>query len=137
MIAKNSPYAHFQTSNNLEVEGVIIDYGDFKIKIARAGGSNTRFSNAMMKHCKPHRKAIQSGTINDKVWRRLLAQIYAESVVLGWDGMVDAKGKDLPFTVENCVKLFIDLPDFFDQIISEAENFRLFKEEEDEDLAGN
>ena len=33
-----SMYGQFKTSDTLEIQGVVIDYGDFRVTLARAGG---------------------------------------------------------------------------------------------------
>jgi len=137
MVAKNSPYAQFQTDEKVETQGINLDFGDFAIRIARAGGSNKKYAKSLMKHVKPYRKAFQAGTLDRKTQNEIMAKVYADSVVLGWAGVTDAEGNEMKFTWDNVVKLLTDLPELFNQIISDAENFRLFKEVEAEDIAGN
>ena len=137
MAAKNSPYAHFATNEDLEREGINLDFGDFAIRVARAGGSNKKYAKALHTKMKPHRKAFQSGTLDAKIGNRIMAEVYAETIILGWAGVVDADGNEMVFNKENCIKLFTDLPELFNQVIADAENFRLFKEEEEEDIAKN
>jgi len=137
MVAKNSPYAHFSTDTSLEKKGITLDFGDFAIRVARAGGANKKYAKALHTKMKPHRKAFQAGTLDPKVGNNIMAEVYAETIVLGWAGVVDAEGAEMEFNKENCVKLFTDLPELFNQVIADAENYRLFKEEEEEDIAKN
>ena len=136
-IAKNSPYAQFKTDANIELAGINLDFGDFAIRIARAGGSNKKYAKSLMKHLKPHRKAYSTGTLDPKKQDAILARVYAESVVLDWANVVDRDGKIMEFSVENCVKLLTDLPELFRQIVQDAENYHNFKEVETEEIAKN
>lgn len=132
-----SPYAMFGTSKDIETKGITLDFGDFIFHIARAGGSNKKYTKAMERIFKKHRKALQTGTLPPEVQNKLMIEVFAESVVLGWTGVVDAEGNEMPFNKENVVKLFTDLPELFQQVLDDAQNFQLFKEEENNDIAGN
>lgn len=132
-----SPYAQFKTDESIEKKGVNLDFGSFAIRIARAGGSNKAYAKALMKHLKPYRKAIAAGTMDPKKQQAVMAEVYADSVILGWANVTDKDGKVMEFNHENVVKLLTDLPELFNQIIADAENYRLFKEVEAEDIAKN
>ncbi|HOK44370.1 MAG TPA: hypothetical protein PLK67_00460 [Bryobacteraceae bacterium] len=131
------PYSVFQTDKTLEKEGIILDYGDFKIKIARAGGANVAFQKALASKIRPYKRQIDAGTIPDDVAEKLLLDVYAESVVLGWEGVTDEKGKPLPFSKENVVKLFSDLPDLFRDVQNQAAAISNFRAEVTEDTIKN
>jgi len=132
-----SPYAQFQTDESLETEGVVLDYGDYQIRIARAGGANKRFAKVLEAKQKPHRRQIQNETLDEGVARKLLAESYAEAVVLGWDNLTGPDGKPMPYSKQNCVKLLLDLPDLFADIREQAAKVALFRREEIEEAAGN
>lgn len=127
---KSSLYSSFATNKGVEKEGVIIKYGeDTSIRIARAGGSNTAFSRRYEVLMRPYRRLVQTGQMDQEVQAEVMRQLYAETVVRGWEGVTDQNGNDLPFTVENCVKLFKDLPDLFDDIVTHSLNAALYREE--------
>lgn len=92
-----SMYKQFKTDTNLEKTGVDIDYGDFKVKIGRAGGGNKRFARIMEEKMKPVRRALQTETLENARAEALLRESYAEGVVLEWAVLVvaDDKGKPL------------------------------------------
>ena len=55
-------------------------------------------------------------------------------MVLGWKGVTDRDGNELPFTKDNVVTLLTDLPDLFNELRNEAtrqSNFRVTEIEED------
>ena len=133
----SGPYSVFLTDKTLEKEGIVLDYGDFKIKVARAGGSNAAFQKALTSKIRPYKRQLDAGTIPDDVAEKLFLEVYAESVVLGWEGVTDEDGKPLPFSKENAVKLFSDLPDLFRGVQNQAAAISNFRAEVTEDTIKN
>ena len=133
----SGPYSVFRTDRTLEKEGIILDYGDFKIKVARAGGANAAFQKALISKIRPFKRQIDAGAIPDGVAERLFLEVYAESVVLGWEGVTDEYGKPFPYSKENAVKLFSDLPDLFRDVQSQAASISNFRAEVTEDTIKN
>jgi len=127
-----SPYALFSTDTNLEQAGITLDYGSFRLSIARAGGANRKFAQVLEAKLKPHRRQIQTETLADEVAHRLIVEAYAESVILGWDGVVDTAGQPLPFTRDNAVRLMTDLPDLFRDVQEQATKAALFRRQAQE-----
>lgn len=123
-----NPYKLFQTNQNLESgEGVKLEYPGFSITIHRAGGSNKKFAQVLAAKMKPHRQKFERGVLDDETSERIVLETYAESIVVGWDGVKDAKNKKMAFTVDNVIKLFTDLPDLYADIkrqAAELSNFR-------------
>lgn len=123
-----SPYDMFKTSEKMETEGIILDYGVFKIRVARAGGSNINFAKTVERLAKPYKFALENNTLDPKIQIRVMARAFAESVLLGWEDMLDEKGDPLPFTVDNAEKILIDLPDLFADIQRQSMTAGLFKQ---------
>ena len=130
-------YAAFKTDTNREVSGIELDYGDFQITIARAGGANKRYAKMLEVKTRPHRRAIQTETMSTAQSEGLFREVYAEAVILGWSGVTDESGKVLTFSRANCMKLLTDLPDLFDDIKEQATKVALFRESLLEDDAKN
>lgn len=125
-----SPYDLFKNNENLEAgQGVTLEYPGFSITIHRAGGSNKKFANILSAKMKPFRHQLDRGIMDDEVSARILRESYAEGVVIGWNNVKDAEGNDMPFSKENVIKLFTDLPDLFADIRTQAENVSLFREQ--------
>lgn len=121
-------YQTFKTNDEMEKQGIDLAYGpECTIKIARAGGSNQRFGKLLGDKLKPYRRQIDNGTMDDAVATRIMAEVYAETVILGWTGVTDEAGNHLPFNKENCVKLFIDLPDLFRDVQEQAQRVANFR----------
>ena len=145
--APGGMYAQFTTDETLETEGVEIDYGPFMVTIARAGGSNKRFARVMEAKTKPHRRAIQTETLDAERAAAILRESYAEAVILKWQTKVDGKfkvgienpngGALLPVTPDNIVATFVFLPDLFLDLQVQATRITLFRETIMEDDAGN
>lgn len=139
----------FNTSKDLETKGVEIDYGDFRVTIARAGGSNKRFARLLESKTKPFRRAIQTETMDNDRAAEILKEVYAEAIVLRWevklsDGKwkigiedLDDETKIVPFNKENLLRTFIELDDLFLDIQAQANRISLFRETILEDDAGN
>lgn len=138
-----SLYKTFKTDENIERTGVVLEYGlnskgqPIQIRIARAGGNNARYNKTLEVKTKPYRRQIQNETLDDVIGRRVFREVYAEAVILGWDGVEDAEGNPMPFTKDNCIKLLTDLPDLFDDIREQAQKAALFRAEILENDAGN
>lgn len=128
-------YDTFKADESLEQQGIELDYGDAGLfKIARAGGSNKEFARLMEKVFRPYRRQMDAGTMDEKVADKLLAEVFAKTVILDWKGVTDKNGKNLPFNTENAVKLLTDLPDLFADLREQAmkiANFRAVEIEAD------
>jgi len=147
----------FEMDADLEREGISINYGSVKFQIARAGGRNKAFKDIFQAKAKKHRTQLDNETMSDDMADRIMAESYAEAVILGWwtrkeddngDPILDAKGeekwvdtveneagKKVKFSKEECVKLLLALPDLFMSLQSYAQksaNYRKDLEEEDE-----
>lgn len=138
-----SMYGQFQTDTSLENQGIVIDYGTFRITVARAGGANKRFAKTLEAKTKPFKRAIQTDTMDNERGLEILRETYAEAVVLNWEtkkdgvfvqGIESQDGGILPFNKENVVFTFQNLPDLFTDIQQQAEKsalFRKFLQEQD------
>lgn len=145
-----SMYDLFQTDTSLETKGVYQDYGTFRVLLARAGGSNKKFERELEAKVKPFKRAIQTDTMDDEVAKKLFQDVFAKTVVLGWEVAVDAKGKPvprsydgevtwasgmhgknndiIPFNVENTVATFKALPELFNDLKAQSEKFSLYRQ---------
>ncbi len=129
----SSIYKQFETDKRIEGEGIILNFGktesgvNIDIKIARAGGGNTRFAKIAETIMKPHRRQIANESIDPKLLEELMIKIYAKAVVIGWTGMEDKEGALIPFSEDNVVKVFTDLPDLFSNVREAAEKNTLFR----------
>lgn len=147
----SSPYDLFETDADLEAgKGVDIPYKGFFITINRAGGSNRKYLKALNEKMEAVRANVAEGTLEDGEATRILAEVYAETVITGWGSyekksgkqtktqiINDRDGKAMTFTVANCVKLLTELPDLFSDIQGKATNFANFRRKQVEADAKN
>jgi hypothetical protein len=133
-----SIYKKFKTSETAESEGVELDYGESgRIRIARAGGSNKAYLRAIERINRKYKRQLQLDIMDDAVVRAMMVEVYADTVVLGWEGVCGEDGQPLKFTRDNVVKVFTDLPELFKDVFEMANNIALFKTSIDEAEAKN
>lgn len=111
-----------------EREGVWVQYMEGELQIARMGNPHNR--RVFQRVRAPFKRQIQRGTLTDKQQAAIVAETYAESILLDWRGQTDEDGNEFPYSKENAMLVLevdIDLRDFVEQISQEA---ALFREEE-------
>ena len=135
----HSIYDLFATDPKAEAEeGLVLDYGGFgRITIRRAGGANKAFARALESRLRPYRRQMQAGTLDEAVAERLLAEVYAETVLLGWDGITGRDGQDIAFTPQAAAQLLTDLPELFRDVQEQAQKAANFRAAELADSAKN
>lgn len=126
----------FATSEALERDGIWIDYGTFKVKVAYAGGANRRYNKRMEELTRPHRRAILNDAFPKESQVDLLKQAVAETVILGWEGVED-NGVPVPFSPAAALDLFRKYEKFFEDILQQAQSFANFREEDRAAASGN
>ena len=136
-------FKQFKTSKNLEIDGIVLEYGStedgrvIEFRIARAGGGNKAYDKAVETQTKSIRKQLQNDLVENDQLLRIMRNVYAETVVLGWKNVEDEAGKPIPFTRENCITLFEDLPDLFLDIQEQSRKMTLFRQANLDIAAGN
>lgn len=150
MSIKNPLYSTFGTDKKVETDGIVVNYGQVRFRIARAGGANQKFKKVFQHKMKPLRRQIENEQLTDDQSERLFAEVYAETVVLSWETnfgtekdpnwkpvWVGEDGVELEFSKENVTEVLIDLPELFADLktmASQASNYRRAEAEAD---AGN
>lgn len=142
----SSMYSTFQTDQKLETEGVIIDYGDFRVRLAAAGQGNKSYARYAEKKLKPVRRAMEAGTLSNERSSAIMADIYAQTVVLMWETKKDGEwvegidgedGELLPFNKANVELTLVNLPRLFVDLQEQAMSLANFRKDELETEAGN
>lgn len=129
----------FKTSANLERVGVPFEIDGTRILLARAGGSNVAYNNAVAKYMKDNQRAINLGAIDEAKALKTIMGIYAEHVVTEWETFVDGEWKAgieapdgasdlLPVTFENVLGTFIEMPDLFAACKMYSEDMQNYKQ---------
>jgi hypothetical protein len=143
-------YDVFETDGGLEVNGVWIDYGDFRILIASAGQGNKSYVRYAEKKLKPVRRALEVGAVDMARQQGIMADIYAKTIILGWEtihgkgddtkmktGIEDKNGKIVPFTKENVITALKALPRLFLDLQEQASSLATFRKEETDEEGKN
>lgn len=139
-------YDIFQTDEDLEVSGIWIDYGDFRVKIASAGQGNKKYVRYAEKALKPVRRAMQAGALSNERSLSIMSDIFAKTIVIDWQVKVEGNwktgiegpdGEIIPFNYDNVKKVFEDLPNLFIDIQEQANSIANFRKIELEEDSGN
>lgn len=112
-----------------EEAGVPVDFGNgVKITVRR---STCKKALETYKRLMQPYKAWREGTIPLEVTRKISAQVAAQAIVSGWEGMPDPdnKGAELPYSVENAEALFIRFPDLVTDVMTAADSSEIFTKE--------
>lgn len=155
----NSLYAMFKTDKEVETKGILINYGDVRFRVARAGGANQKFKNTFQELSKPYRRQIDNETLDDETAERIGREVYARAVILSWETrkrdengdlvkddtgkvvwepvFVTDKGERLEFNVKNVMRVLEELPDLFTDIKVMAQNHANYRRSEEAEDAGN
>jgi len=140
-------YTNFQTDRSLEETGIWLDYGPFRVKIARSGGSNKSFARKLEAKTRPYQRAIKTETMDPAIAERLMREVFAEAVILDWN-IKDAEGKwivgmELPNgeigkpNVETIIAILEEVPELFSDIQEQANKAANFREALRDANAGN
>ena len=112
-IAKNAPavlaaidlFDDFATDAALETGGALVPYkGDVKFLIARE--QNENFGTAITKALTDNETALQAENDESKALsEKLLLEVMADTILLGWEGNVVYQKQPLPYSRDNAIKL--------------------------------
>lgn len=141
----------FKTDKSAEVEGVWLEVAindhngkPIRVKLARMSSTNKRYTKALNSATKPHQSAIQNDALDNDLAKRLLQEVFAETVLLDWENLPTSEltgdmgdTEPLPFSKENALKLFDEMPDLYDDWEARAQKAAAFRESEREASAGN
>ena len=126
----------FKTDENLEKSGIYLQYGDFRVKVARAGGSNKRYAKALEKETRDYRSAIKNDQMPEDKAAEIMRRVFASTVILGWETKVEGEwrsgieaedGTLLQFSQKNVESTLENLPDLFADIQEQATKFSNFR----------
>ena len=142
-------YDMFATDTAQERHGIWIDYGQFRVLLARAGGQNTQYLKTLEAKTKPYRRAIATETMDNKLAEKILRDVYVSTVILSWEskgdvedeewtkGLHDADGEIVPFNADNVTAALDALPDLFADLQLQASTASLYRQSELEDASKN
>lgn len=141
----------FKTDKNAEVEGVWLEVSmndhngkPIRIKLSRMSSTNKRYTKGLNAVTKPHQSAIQNDALDNDLARKMLQEVFADTVILDWENLpksdltgVETDTDELEFNRENVLALFAEMPDLYDDWESRAQKASAFRETERETTAKN
>jgi hypothetical protein len=106
----------YKTDKTAEVAGVWVEIdAGVEWKVARLNNEKARTERRNLE--KPYRNFQ---TIPDHVNEEILRKVVARAVLLDWKGVTGDDGKEIPYTPETAEKLFKELPDLLNDVVSLA-----------------
>jgi len=138
-----SLYDQFATNKHAETSGIWISYdledgaAPPRFLVARAGGSNMKFSKELARLMKPHQYAMQNGSLSIEKQNAIVLEAFCATVLLGWDDVVTRDGDPQAFTKDNAIELFTNLSDLYEDLKGQASSMALFKQQQLEAVAKN
>lgn len=121
----------FRTDKNLEQQGVdlVLDSG-VVLRVKRFGGSNSvEMQKALARHYKPVAQKISAGVLTPAEINAIDAKILADACLVGWTGVTDENGAEVPFSKEKAVEILSELPELTSTVMSYASNYETFRED--------
>lgn len=128
----------YSTDKTKEVNGVELECdaapGVF-FTIRRQGGNNKLWAKTLEEVTKPFRRQMELKTIKNEKAEELMREAFAKAVVVGWRGVSqfdisgDPSHKEIEwsFSVANCLALFVEMPDIYEELqkkSTDIDNFR-------------
>ncbi len=141
----------FKTNTTKEIEGVVIpvSFNDHNklpitITVSRMSRANKRYTKALEEATRPHTSAIANDTLDNDLGNKLLREVFTETVLLHWDNLpkseLTGNPEDielLPFSKENAIALFDEMPDVYDDWEKRAKSAVNFRDADRVKNAGN
>jgi hypothetical protein len=132
----------FKTDERRETNGRWVDYGDKsgRFLVAHIKQRDSAYSKLLRAKLKPYRRQIQAETMDESTLRDIMVDVFAEKGLLGWEGVHDAEGQEIPYSADKAKWLLRELPVLYDDLFEVAgdfSNFRLAESEADAKNSGN
>lgn len=106
-------YTQFEVSTEKESGGVWKSFGKSKTApgflLGRMGGTNKQFGTVHASR-EEDREAAKN---DEKKLQRIAIEVFVDSCLFGWRNVTNRGGTELPFTRENAIAVFEDLPELF------------------------
>lgn len=134
---KASIYDVMGVDEQAQANGAELILGESTFICAYAGATNKTFESLLTAKTKPYRRAIQTNTMSMKLQDKILIEVYAKCIVLGWKDVFGLDGEEIKYSQEACIQIFTDLPILFKEIQEFASNHSVFRKELDDVDAGN
>lgn len=156
-----NPFATYEVNEDLETAGVWLVDPFSRMRVARAGGKNTKFATLYEALTKPFRRAIDTKTLPKEQDTALSRELYAKACVVNWSvadtevvkGKVVAKRDDngdviwldgfmhdpetfevVPFTWQTVVRVFEAMPELYTYVVQRANDVTTYRDEDGDEI---
>ena len=130
-VIKFSNIGDYVTDPNSEADGIKLSFGKGrKITVLRSGATNNKYKVAMRDVFKPYMTTGGLTGLSDDESGGLMKRVYAQSIVIGWEGFTDDDGEPMVYSEDACVALFDAAPEIYDIVRTESAQFSNFVSEE-------
>lgn len=128
-------YEKYKTDEEKEVEGAWVPLSaTARIKVSRMG--NVRYRECMRRKSAPYRTAGISNAVPNDVLEQLVREAVAETILVDWHG-ITTDGRDVPYSKEQALAFCTDLKDFYNFVLTAADNMETFRVNGQAVLVGN
>lgn len=108
---------------------ITLIYDGEEYRIVRADSSNQKYTNIARKRLNPYHRKMANKTLDPQIYLRVLAGIFADSVIIEWKNVKDSQCQDMPFTRDNVIKNMMARPNRFLDIQEQSRILENFSEE--------
>jgi len=128
---------HKYTADKITMEYPLDNGKTFEITMRQAGGQNQDFERVYAAKTKPVARAIENNTIDREERLKIMSEIFTDTVIVGWAGLQDPDGNEIPFNRENCLALLQQFEPLFDAIFADASDKKNFVGSGNDEAVGN
>jgi len=128
-------FAAFATDDSAEQKGTptqLPGAGDTLFYVAR--DSNKAYIKLLQQRVKQNRAVLDSkGDAAEAMSEKIITEVMAKTILLGWNGTVNYKGKPLEYSLENATTLLShkEFRAVVNKVATDMEIFKIVKDDED------
>ena len=129
--------SQYKTDRNLEEGGTWLQVDDStKLLIARSNNQNYLNELKNIIDANGMSFAAKNGKIPPEKMLTFVKKAASKTILLGWEGLTN-NGKPLKYSPEEAERLFIQLPEFFGMVFSQASEMSNFLDKAEEEAIKN
>lgn len=128
-----SLYKQFKLDDTKQKEGVDVKFAPNDdetvptFRLSYMSVTNPRYTKMLERESQPYKRLMDLKQLTPDLDNKIMARTFCQSILLGWENVQDIDSKPFPFTVENAIKLMLDLPELFSALKQEASDASKFK----------
>jgi hypothetical protein len=138
-----SLHSQFKVDKAKETEGVEIQYGpnaDGSIptfRVLRRSPTNQKYAKTLERESAPYRRLLELGTLDKQVEERIMRRTFCLSVLVDWKNVQNDKNEEIPYSFDNAMKLFEELPELYYDLADQSSKLSSFRAESKDGDAKN